>query len=80
MASIDTTARKAPGKATITPEDRLLVGRSEAAQMLSISKRSLDYLVANKHISVRRIGARVLIPMADLKRYSRVDHPQRVAG
>lgn len=32
MASIDTTERKALGKATITPEDRLLIGRSEAAQ------------------------------------------------
>jgi len=80
MAPIDPAIRKTPGKATITPEDRLLVGRTEAAQLLSISKRSLDYLVANKHIAVRRIGARVLIPIADLKRYSRVDHPQRVAG
>lgn len=80
MASIDPTTRKAPGKATITPSDRLLIGRSEAAQMLSISTRSLDYLVANKHLSIRRIGARVLIPLADLKRFSRLNHPQRIAG
>jgi hypothetical protein len=65
---------------SVSVEGKLLVGREEAASMLSISCRALDYLVANKQLVARRIGARVLIPMADLKRFSRGDHPQRIAG
>jgi len=58
----------------------VLVGRVEAADMLSISRRALDYLVANKLLTARRIGTRVLIPVADLRRFSRGDHPARLAG
>jgi excisionase family DNA binding protein len=80
MLTIDSTFRKVPGRVILAPEDRLLVGRSEAAQMLSISERALDYLVANKQLSTRRIGSRVLIPTSELRRYSRADHPNRLAG
>jgi excisionase family DNA binding protein len=72
--------RKRPGRVTIAPEEKLLVGREEAAEMLSISRRSLDYLLAQKQLTFRRIGSRVLIPVSDLKRFSRADHPQRLAG
>ena len=48
--------------------------------MLSISCRALDYLVANKQLSTRRIGSRVLIPASDLRKFSRSDHPERLAG
>lgn len=65
---------------SVPTDEKLLVGREEAASMLSISCRSLDYLVANKQIPIRRIGTRVLIPIADLKRFSRSDHPERLAG
>ena len=65
---------------SVAPEDRLLVGREEAAGMLSISCRALDYLVANKQLSTRRIGSRVLIPTSDLRKFSRSDHPERLAG
>jgi hypothetical protein len=41
------TTRKKPVR-SVAPEDRLLVGREEAAGMLSISCRALDYLVAKK--------------------------------
>ena len=51
------------------------MGREEAAQLLSISQRGLDYLVASKRLPTRRIGGRVLIPMADLRKYARCDHP-----
>jgi hypothetical protein len=47
--------------------------------MLSISQRSLDYLVAKRQLNVRRIGARVLISMNELKRYARADHPRPLA-
>jgi excisionase family DNA binding protein len=72
--------RKRPGRVTMAPEEKLLVGREEAAEMLSISRRSLDYLLAQKQLTFRRIGSRVLIPVSDLKRFSRADHPQRLAG
>ncbi len=75
------TRKKSPGSSTrIAPCDKLLVGRSEAAQMLSISERALDYLVANKQLAARRIGARVLIAVSDLRQFTRGDHPARLAG
>ena len=80
MAEINVTERKRPGRVTIAQDEKLLVGRHEAAEMLSISRRALDYLVANKQLAVRHIGARVLIQVADLRRFSRGDHPQRLAG
>jgi hypothetical protein len=48
--------------------------------MLSISPRALDSLVANKLLTARRIGTRVLIPAVDLRRFSHGDHPARLAG
>jgi excisionase family DNA binding protein len=72
--------RKGPSRARLTLDDKLLVGRQEAAELLSISQRALDYLVANKQLSVRRIGSRVLIPRSELNRFVRADHPERLAG
>jgi hypothetical protein len=80
MAGENVTDKKRPGRVTIPPEEKFLVGRVEAADMLSISRRALDYLVANELLTARRIGARVLIPVADLRRFSRGDHPARLAG
>ena len=74
------TERKPPGRATIPTEERLFVGRSEAAQMLSISCRALDYLIGKKQLNTRRIGSRVLIPMADLLHFCQGDHPARLVG
>ena len=74
------TERKRPGRVTLPSEEKLLVGREEAAVMLSISRRAIDYLLAQKQLTFRRIGARVLIPVADLKRFSRADHPEKLAG
>ena len=48
--------RKPPQRATVATEDKLLVSREEAAQLLSISQRALDYLVASKRLPTRRIG------------------------
>jgi excisionase family DNA binding protein len=72
--------RKPPQRVTVAPEDKLLVSREEAAQLLSISQRALDYLVSSKRLPARRIGGRVLIPMADLRRYVRSDHPERIVS
>ena len=72
--------KKPPARASMSTEERLLVGRREAAQMLSISQRSLDYLVANKQLHARRIGSRVLISVSELQRYARADHPEPIAS
>jgi excisionase family DNA binding protein len=72
--------KKSPAKVGLPSDDKLLVGRQEAAELLSISQRALDYLVANKHLQVRRIGTRVLIPRSELHRFVRGDHPERLAG
>src|ERR1035437_5419175 len=80
MAGENVTEKKRPGRGTIPPEEKFLGGRGEAAGMLSSRPRAIDYLVANKLLTARRIGARVLIPVADLRRFSRGDHPARLAG
>lgn len=72
--------RKPPVKATVPGHAKLLVGREEAAEILSISVRSVDYLLANKQLSSRRIGSRMLIPVADLQKFARKDHPARLAS
>ena len=70
--------RKPPQRVTVAPEDRLLVGREEAAQMLSISVRGVDYLTATGRLLTRGIGGRVLLSVADLRRYFRGDHPEPI--
>jgi excisionase family DNA binding protein len=64
----------------VDPKDKLLVSQDEAAQLLSISRRSIEYLVATKKLSTRRIGTRALIPIEDLRRFARSDHPERMTG
>ena len=72
--------RKPSTKVDVPPHSKLLVSREEAAAMLSISVRALDYLVANDRLSSRRIGSRVLIPIEDVRRFAGTDHPERMAG
>jgi excisionase family DNA binding protein len=74
------TQRKPPARAIVPNNQRLLVGRREAADLLSISARALDYLVANRQLTTRRIGSRVLIPISELQRFARADHPGRLAS
>ena len=67
-------------KPEIRAEEKLLLSRRDAAQALSISQRALDYLVATRRLPTRRIGGRVLIPVADLRKYARADHPEPIVG
>ncbi len=80
MTEVNVTERKQPQRASISSDERLLVGRVEAAGMLSISARALDYLLANKQLKTKRIGTRVLIPLTELQRFARADHPMPLAG
>ena len=59
---------------------RLLYDRKSAARMLSISLRSLAYLLARGEIHFRRIGSKTLIPHAELVRFARGHHPAPLAG
>ena len=79
MPRMNEEAKKLRVRTTVAPQDKLLVCREEAAEILSISVRSVDYLLANRQLTSRRIGARSLIPVADLKRFARMDHPERLA-
>jgi excisionase family DNA binding protein len=53
---------------------RLLYDRKEAARQLSISIRSIAYILSRGELSTRRIGNKVLIPHAELVRYARSHH------
>ena len=60
----------------IEPEadSRLLYDRKEAARQLSISVRSLDYLIAGKLLETRRIGKKVLVTRASLRAFAAGNH------
>jgi excisionase family DNA binding protein len=72
--------RKSPTRIAVPTEEKLLVSRTEAAQLLSISQRGLDYLIANRRLPTRRIGGRVLIPVAELRKYACGDHPENIVA
>jgi len=55
-------------------ETRLLYDRKSAALMLSISVRSLDYIIAAKALDTRRIGRKVLVTHSSLVRYASGNH------
>jgi hypothetical protein len=42
--------------------------------MLSISVRSLDYLIAGKRLSTRKLGKKIMVPHGELVKFSRGDH------
>jgi hypothetical protein len=55
-------------------ETRLLYDRKSAALQLSISVRSLDYIIAGGQLETRRIGRKVLVTRASLMRYAAGNH------
>ena len=75
-----TARRKSPERAAVCPENKLLVSRIEAAQHLSISERGVDYLISTNRLPTRRIGGRVLISVADLRKFVRGDHPEPIVS
>ena len=56
------------------PITKILYTKREAAQLLSISVRSLDYLIFSQQLSARRIGRRVLLHRDAIEQFARVDH------
>jgi excisionase family DNA binding protein len=59
---------------TPQPQQRILLSKKEAAYLLSISLRKLDYLIAQRQLVVRKIGTKVLIPRTALVDFSKGDH------
>ena len=72
--------RKPLARAYLSQDEKLLVGRRKAAGMYSIRCNALDYLVANKQLLVRSIGIRELIPITELRRFSRSGDAERLIG
>jgi excisionase family DNA binding protein len=50
------------------PVEPLLFDRRTTAKLLSISIRSVDYMVQNGKLGHRKIGTRVLIPASQVRR------------
>jgi hypothetical protein len=72
-----------PNTIDVLPSQRLLYSRNEAACQLSISVRSLDYLISGKELETRRIGKKVLVPHGSLSRFAQANHyesPKELAG
>jgi len=59
--------------------DSLLSPKREAAQVLGISVRTLETLIALGELKSVRVGRRRLIPRGELERFARRDHPTRAA-
>ncbi len=72
--------RKPPATASVPPNAKLLVSRKMAAEMLTISIRKVDYMIADGRLMTRRIDNRVLIPVEAIHKFARSDHPRRKVG
>ncbi len=53
----------------------LAISRLKAAEMLGISVRTLDTMLARKEIRGRRIGRRLVFTVDELRRFLQRDHP-----
>ena len=59
--------------------ESVAVSNVELAQMLGVSVRTVDRLIALKELPVRRLGRRVLIARNCLQNLLRTDHPTKAA-
>jgi excisionase family DNA binding protein len=50
--------------------EQILLSKRQAAQVLSISVRTLDKLIMSKRLPVHRIGRRVLISRSAIERFA----------
>ena len=54
---------------------KLLYTRRDAAQALSLSVRSIDYLICTGRLPTRRVGGKILIHVTEVRRFAKADHP-----
>lgn len=57
---------------------KLLYSRKDTARALSLSVRSIDYLIYTGRLPTRRVGGKILVPVSDIRRFARTDHPEFV--
>ncbi len=69
--------KRRPRTATV---EKLLYSKADAAYALSLSKRSIDYLISGRKLETRRIGSRVMIPAESVRRFARANHFDSVAS
>jgi excisionase family DNA binding protein len=62
---------------TLTP---LLVSKGQAAATLSISLRSVSYLIAQGRLRTRRIGGRTLFSHKELQKFANADQLDAIAA
>ena len=60
--------------------NKLAVGIREAAEMLSVSPRSIQNYLAAKLLASRKIGRRTVIPMRSLEAFFRSDQPSPITN
>ena len=58
---------------------KLLHSRKTSAYMLSISTRSLDWLIKHKRIATQKLGSKVMITHTELVRFAKGDHTHLTA-
>ena len=58
--------------------EKLLYSRRDAARALSLSVRSIDYVIYTGRIPTRRVGGKILIYVTDIRRFAKADHPSFV--
>jgi len=58
--------------------EKLLYSRRDTAEALSLSIRSIDYLITTGRLTARRVGCKILIPASAVRRFAREDHPDSV--
>lgn len=57
--------------------DKILLSRKDTAEALSISVRSLDYMIERGELPARKLGKRTLIPRVALERFARGEQMKR---
>lgn len=57
------------------PVQKLLYSRHDAAHALSLSVRSIDYLICTGRLPTRRVGGKILIHESEIRRFAKTDHP-----
>jgi hypothetical protein len=62
------------------PLPKLLYDRKSAAWSTSLSIRTIDYFIAEGAFETRRIGRKVLITAASLKKFAAANHFGPVSG
>lgn len=81
------TERRLPQRVKRTPfpggrmehaVEKLLYSRRDAAEALSLSVRSVDYLITTGRLTCRKVGGKILIPAGAVRRFAREDHPEPV--